>query len=169
MNKILYHLKPGTSNFFLGDFPEELKFNCDQETKCDFPGDNHKGCKCDAFEQRLQACKKEAIKNGEIVNPELLQSAFKTKFGKIGMYSFKDGDIFDLPEGLSFEKDSSLAGTFNFIRLVPIQEEKENADKLLAALSIKEESQEYLFLELYHKMKTISFEELMSQFTIIRN
>lgn len=103
MNNILYHIKPGTSNFFLGDFPDEKYEYSTCKIICDQTGH----CSCLDYQEKVQSCKEEAIKNGEIINPELIYLLTKHKINAaIGewMANFQDGNIFDLPEELSFEK-----------------------------------------------------------------
>lgn len=118
MNKILYHIKPGTSNFFLGDFPDEQDYgkNCKEKLTC-YEG----SCKCwHTHLWTYEACKEEAIKNGEIVNPEFIPRL--DSFLK----SCNDGDIFDLPEGLSFEKEvKNHAYDTRQVRLISKEETQE--------------------------------------------
>jgi len=179
--KILYHLKPGTTNFFYGDFPEEpMMGKCSTKPSC-----NESNCLCDKewlpYYKALQLCKEEAIKNGEIVNPEL----FNVHIPYFGT-GLKPGDTFDLPKGLKVEKfeqciecgadlhedckngpDGCDVKNRWFIRLVPDVEEQSNAkgdyilyqpieDGIIGTHfgNSKEESQEELFrqiIEIFNK------------------
>ena len=105
--KILYHQKPGTTEFFYGEFPELLDTS-------DFEGG---GSPCESYYERYdlecEACKEEAIKNGEITNinnyKRLLWESDYRIGNPISMYDWekiilRDGDTFELPKGLKVEK-----------------------------------------------------------------
>lgn len=152
--KILYHPKPGTTGFFLiENVMEELK-------ESDFSIKNNYQLSSQIYNERLQACKEEAIKNGEVTNPEFCAIEMndnwwtrKSILNDLLGTQLKPGDTFDLPKGLKVEREynhvekSHGVESYSFIRLVPDVEEQSNA---------KEESQEELIAELiskYRKMR----------------
>ena len=93
MNKILFKLIEGKGKFFLVKCPSNIGV-CDD-------------------------CISEALKNGEIVNPELV-----VKGGTHGLLftldgkQIRDGDTFDLPGGMGFEREYWTNGPLKF-RLLP--------------------------------------------------
>jgi hypothetical protein len=141
MNKILYHPKPGTTGFFLmRNVPNTPSIGKNVIT--------HKK-EYRKYQVIMQACKEEAIKNGEIDNPfevlpieETLQRIVFWKISNERRKIISDGDVFNLPEGLKFENYCGKCGiaeddlesdlkiccsTANYkrIRLVPIQEDQD--------------------------------------------
>jgi hypothetical protein len=94
MNKILFKLIEGKGKFF-------LMRNVPQVPKKDFygfQGSTYNGPdSIDNFRQELQKCKQEALKNGEIVNPEVIPEDWLNPL-------LNDGETFILPEGMGFEE-----------------------------------------------------------------
>jgi len=110
MNKIIYHTKPGTTGFFLMNVPEEpvyLPLNC----ACNACRTDYSR-KFQKYTADLQSCKEEAIKNGEITNPEIIYIIELRNDHPISTYwkykdtlnIIRDGDTFDLPKGLKVEE-----------------------------------------------------------------
>ena len=111
MNKILFKLIEGKGKFFLmRDVPKIEK---------DLYGDSWP-YQTKKYVESLESCISEALKNGEIVNPELILDAhlIKTTLVEWGHYPLKDGDTFDLPEGMGFEREHWTNGPLKF-RLLP--------------------------------------------------
>lgn len=105
MNKILYHIKPGTTNFFLGEFPDKINYYAagGLTSSCEFIKED--------YDKALNLAKEEAIKNGEITNAPIhlklkwvIRSSKETVWANSNGELLKDGDLFDLPEGLSVER-----------------------------------------------------------------
>lgn len=197
MNKILYHIKPGTTNFFLGEFPQEpvKSFEASHYVSAE------QWClgTMEEYKEELQSAKEEAIKNGEITNPVLLPITFyhntQLNLGALMLNDpykeLKDGDIFDLPEGMSVEKNiangcglhsfcetcyaACKEGSKTFIRLVPNKEEDHCPFSDMIKNS-KPESQEELWNDLIAQWESASndlshprvLEHLQSKFTITR-
>lgn len=183
MNKILYHPKPGTTGFFYGDFPDKPE-RIDIFSKVGTDTFNK-------YEKDLRLAKEEAIKNGEIVNSEEIErKLYQTDKRITGPFNFdawkriilKDGDLFDLPEGVTVEKICKKCNSYGedltfsqniccstanciAVRLVPIKEEKK---------PVKEESQESLIGEIWYRwfgkdeMSNAKCNEIMEEFTIQR-
>lgn len=105
MNKILFKLIEGKGKFFLMrdvKVPalrmDELDANCHPEL----------GMQLQYEWDLYHKAEDEALKNGEIVNPEVLNIDYE-EMQESG-HSLKDGDTFDLPEGMGFEKKCTRCG-----------------------------------------------------------
>lgn len=148
MNKILYHPKEGTTGFFYGDFPDENTFK-------ELNGNNL------LYLKSLAVAKKEAINNGEIVNIELLPiEIFKNhcldpkcgldgspcakNYGTVIYHRgsdsrLKDGDTFDLPEGVKFKLENKECSELCSVGRCAFNECR-NLDKVIRL--IKEEKEQ---------------------------
>lgn len=107
MNKILYHPKEGTTGFFLiKDLHKPSKYDFDDNT------DDYSYA-MQFYNKLFNACKQEAINNGEIVNPQLI-GFIETSEGIYHKSPYldspnnilKDGDTFDLPEGVKVKLEN---------------------------------------------------------------
>lgn len=127
MNKILYRPKPGTTGFFyIENYPQVPAISMiesdEDEDMFELQGER--------YLKEIQSAKEEAIKNGEIVNPDLLFEHYSL----LDTISHKDGDKFDLPEGVTVEKDlvdfdKNGKVIYRGFRIVPLKDqEDENAN-----------------------------------------
>jgi hypothetical protein len=195
MNKILFKLIEGKGKFFLmRDVPKEPR-PCMLMNKIygpTIPEKRH-------YQEDLNACISEALKNGEIVNPEVLP--IRHSYTPEGIYyiweplptiikALKDGDTFDLPEGIGFEEFKHRPGNkwIEAIRLLsekPVQKEtpftkalKESKiasmmSQLIDAVPI-EESQEELWKDAFEYLEPMPENQklllpiLLKRFTIKR-
>ncbi len=102
MNKILFKLIEGKGKFFLmRGIPDEFKASV-------------------YYTQLLNTCISEDLKNGEIVNPEALNIDYE-EMQESG-HSLKDGDTFDLLDGMGFEELNYP--NKSWIRLLPEKPEQ---------------------------------------------
>lgn len=150
MNKILFKLIEGKGKFFLmRDVPKEPIEKDYQEHRG--PGFND-FIKADSeYQKALKLCISEALKNGEIVNPEVLPVSFEDA-NRTSWYWYdennintrerilKDGDTFDLPIGWGFETffPNGLMEGKSAIRLLPEKpvQKEESQDELFMAVGI---------------------------------
>lgn len=119
MNKILFKLIKGNGRFFLGrNWPVWNPEKCHTNLQCESESERSKEqfCGCwNEYNRAINECISEALKNGEIVNPEAVKEDLWKNDQRIAgpvwtLYNWetkmlKDGDTFDLPEGMGFKKE----------------------------------------------------------------
>lgn len=110
MNKVLFKLIEGKGRFFLGrNWPVWNPEKCHTNLQCESESERSKEqfCGCwNEYNRAINECISEALKNGEIVNPEVIvKGGTHGLLFTLGGKQIMDGDTFDLPEGMGFKKE----------------------------------------------------------------
>lgn len=157
MNKILFKLIEGKGKFFLGrNWPVWNPEKCHTNLQCESESERSKEqfCGCwNEYNRAINECISEALKNGEIVNPEVIPEDWLNPL-------LKDGETI-LPEGMGFEV------VYNTLP----EGQPEQAIRLIPEKPVqKEESQEELFFDLEKRTKhgTLHWSQAHHYFTIKR-
>lgn len=176
MNKILFKLIEGKGKFFLGrNWPVWNPEKCHTNLQCESESERSKEqfCGCwNEYNRAINECISEDLKNGEILNPEVVKEELWKNDQRItgpgwSLYNWetkmlKDGDTFDLPEGMGFEGtlvdfDKNGIMVYRGVKLLPEKPVQ------------KEESQKDMWIDVFKLVDTNhTIEYLSDLFTLKR-